>query len=58
MKKDKEEAGDVTARLCSFVLCDLSITGDPGLILRLKTWTVPLSLETTSHWAVEENAKL
>ncbi|KAB5569426.1 hypothetical protein DKX38_003225 [Salix brachista] len=36
------------------MLCDLSIPGDPGLILRLKTWTVPLSLETASHWAVEE----
>lgn len=28
------------------------------LTLRLNTWTVPLSLETASHRAVEENAKL
>ena len=53
--KESEEWGDVTG---SDALCDLSIPGDPALILRLKTWTVPLSLETANHWAFEENAKL
>ena len=53
--KESEEWGDVTR---SDALSDLSIPGDPALILRLKTWTVPLSLETANHWAFEENAKL
>lgn len=30
----------------------------PWLIFKLKTWTVPLSLDTASHFAVEENARL
>lgn len=57
LKKDKGEVEELTAELESGVFHNLSAAGDPG-ILRLKTWTVPLSLETASHWAVEENAKL
>lgn len=40
------------------LLFDFSCSGGLELALRLKTWTVPLSLETASHWAVEENATL
>jgi hypothetical protein len=38
--------------------CDFSFSGTLELTLRPKTWTVPLSLETAYHRAVEENAKL
>jgi len=39
-------------------LCDFSCSVLLILTLRQKTWTVPLSLETANHWAVDENAKL
>lgn len=42
----------------SDVLCNLSLFSVPKSAFRLKTWTVPLSLETASHWAVEEKARL
>lgn len=56
--KEREEFDDETARLGSDAVREFSFPEDPEFTLRLKTWTVPLSLETASHWAVEENAKL
>lgn len=56
--KESDEVDDATARLELDAPRDLSFPGDAKLTLRLKTWTVPLSLETTSHCAVEENAIL
>lgn len=44
--------------LISDVLHDPSFPKDPESTFTLKTWTVPLSLETASHWAVEEKARL
>lgn len=55
--KERDEFDDETARFGSDALRGFSFE-DPELTLRLKTWTVPLSLETANHWAVEENAKL
>ena len=52
---EREEWGDVTGL---DALSELSVPGNLALFLRLKTWTVPLSLETANHWAFEENAKL
>ena len=37
---------------------DLSLPKDPESTFRLKTCTVPLSLDTASHWADEEKARL
>lgn len=53
---ESDEAGDETARLGSVATGGLSLPRFPKLALRPKTWTVPLSLETASHWAFEENA--
>lgn len=58
LKKERDEFDDVVARLPLNELRDLSFPEEPELTLRLKTWTVPLSLETASHSAAEENAKL
>lgn len=55
--KERDEVGDV-ATPGSAALLGLSFLGDPELTLRLKTWTVPLSLETASHCAFEEKARL
>lgn len=55
--KERDEVGD-EAKLGSDEVCFLSALKDPVLTLRLKTWTVPLSLETASHWAFEEKARL
>lgn len=46
---ERDEVGDETERLASDAVRWLSFTGDPEFTLRLKTWTVPLSLETASH---------
>lgn len=54
---DRCETADVVD-VFDFPLCDLSVPNDPESNLRPKTWTVPLSLETASHWADEEKAKL
>lgn len=56
--KERDVLDCVTARFGSDALRGLSFPADAELTLRLKTWTVPLSLETANHWAVEENAKL
>lgn len=56
--KERDERAGGFDRLDSGALRDLSIPKDPESTLRLKTWTVPLSLETASHCAVEENARL
>jgi len=56
--KEREELDGVMAASELDELCDFSCSGMLELTLRLNTWTVPLSLETASHWAVEENAKL
>lgn len=56
--KERDEMPDGLGRLISDVLRDLSLPKDPESTFRLKTWTVPLSLETASHWAVEEKARL
>lgn len=58
MKKESDEFDDVTGRFGSEAVCDVSFPGDLELTLRPKTWTVPLSLDTASHWAVEEKARL
>jgi hypothetical protein len=55
---ERDELDCVTARFESDAVRDFSFPADAELTLRLKTWTVPLSLETANHWAVEENAKL
>lgn len=44
---DRFETADVIE--LDFVLFDLSIPGDSELTFRLKTCTVPLSLDTASH---------
>lgn len=56
--KERDELDDGRARLGSETSRELSFPGDPELSFRLKTWTVPLSLETASHCAEEENARL
>lgn len=56
--KERDEPDDVTARLASDPPRDLSFPKDPKLTLSPNTWTVPLSLDTASHWAFEENAIL
>ena len=56
--KERDKPDDATARLASDAPWDLSFPKDPELTLSPKTWTVPLSLDTASHWAVEENAIL
>lgn len=54
--KEKEERGNVTG---PDSICGLSLVpADPALVLRQKTWMVPLSLETANHSASEEKAKL
>lgn len=58
LMKDRDEVDDVTARLGLEKLSNLSLPRFPKLDFRLKTWTVPLSLETANHWAVGENARL
>ena len=55
--KDRDELVN-GERLGSDTVREWSFPGDSGLIFRLKTWTVPLSLETASHSAEEENARL
>lgn len=56
--KERCETGDGVDKCGSGVLCVLSMPIDPESTFRLKTWTVPLSLETANHWAVEEKARL
>ena len=56
--KERDELDGVTAASELDELCVFSSSGMLECFLRLNTWTVPLSLETASHWAVEENAKL
>lgn len=51
--KDRDDVGNVGSDVLRG-----SLPADPELTLRLKTWTVPLSLETASHWAFEEKARL
>lgn len=55
---ERDEFDDVTAELDADALPEASLPVDPELTLRPKTWTVPLSLETASHCAVDEKAKL
>lgn len=55
--KDKDELVD-GERLGSEMVLEWSFPGDSELTFRPKTWTVPLSLETASHSAEEENARL
>lgn len=57
LMKDRDEFDDEVTILESEEI-RISFPLDPELTFRLKTWTVPLSLETASHWAVEENARL
>lgn len=57
LKNERCETADVVD-IFDFPLLDLSIPKDPESNFRPKTWTVPLSLETASHWAVEEKARL
>lgn len=57
MKERCETAAGVEG-FGSIELHVLSIPIDLESTFRLKTWTVPLSLETASHCAVEENARL
>lgn len=56
--KERDELDDDTEALASDGDRACSIPGDPELTLRLKTCTVPLSLETDSHCALGEKAKL
>lgn len=56
--KERDETADGTERFGSDELRDLSLPNDPDSTFRLKTCTVPLSLETASHWALEEKATL
>lgn len=56
--KERDERPGGVESFDSGALRDLSIAKDPESTLRLKTWTVPLSLETASHCAVEEKARL
>lgn len=49
---------DGLVTLISDVLLDPSFPKDPESTFTLKTWTVPLSLETANHWAVEAKARL
>lgn len=56
--KERGELDFVTARSGPDAFCDSPLPCKAGLTIRLKTCTVPLSLVTDSHWAVEENAKL
>lgn len=53
LMKDRDDVGNVGSDVLRG-----SLLADPELTLRLKTWTVPLSLETASHWAFEEKARL
>ena len=55
--KERDEMADELGGLVDG-LRDLSFPKDPESTFRLKTWTVPLSLETASHWALEEKARL
>ena len=57
IKESDETAGGVD-RVGSGALRVRSIPNDAESTLRLKTWTVPLSLERASHCAVEEKARL
>lgn len=56
--KERDELDDDAEALASDGDRACSIPGDPELTLRLKTCTVPLSLETASHCALGEKAKL
>lgn len=56
--KERDETADGTERFGSDELRDLSLPNDPDSTFRLKTCTVPLSLEIASHWALEEKATL
>lgn len=56
--KERCETADGVVALVSVGSRDLSTPRDPDSTFRLKTCTVPLSLETASHWAVEEKARL
>lgn len=58
LMKERDEPDGTGERLGSDEFRETSATGDPALTLRPKTWIVPLSLETASHSAVGENAKL
>ena len=57
-KIEREDKADCIERGDLDELLDLSSPKATESTLRLKTWTVPLSLETASHWAVEEKARL
>lgn len=56
--KERERMADGLVRLGSDVFRGLSFPSVPESAFKLKTWTVPLSLETANHWAVEEKARL
>ena len=47
LMNDREELDGIMTTLELGAFCDFLCSW--GLALRLKTWTVPLSLETTSH---------
>jgi len=50
MKERDELGGAMAASELDDEPCDVSFSGTPlELTLRLKTWTVPLSLETANH---------
>lgn len=49
LMKERCETGDGVDKCGSGVLCVLSMPIDPESTFRLKTWTVPLSLETANH---------
>ena len=55
---ESDELDDATTGFELDAPGDLSLPGDDTLTLRLKTWTVPLSLETANQCAVGENAIL
>ena len=49
LMNDREELDGVMATSELGAFCDFLCSWGLGLALRLKTWTVPLSLETASH---------
>ena len=58
LNNDRDDDGDEEERVSSAAIRGVSLTWEPELTLRPKTWTVPLSLETASHSALEEKARL